>query len=369
MRLLPDDKDLGWTPYVWLIYLAFFVVGPVMNARTTTPAVWGVTALGLAIFLFLYFRGHWARGGELLAIIIGLTLLGALYFPFNPGAGCFFIYACSFAGGLPRTRHAFITIAVIEVITLAEALACHISPFNYIWPLVFNLVVGAVDVHFAERARANKKLRLAQEEVEHLAKVAERERIARDLHDILGHTLSVIILKSELASKLADRDVERARSEIRDVERISRDALAQVRAAVRGYRAGSVQGEIDSARQTLATAGVSLDVEQQRLTLPAGHEAVLSLALREAVTNIVRHAKAHRCTIRLIAPCTMTIEDDGRGGNAPFGYGLSGMRERVESLGGTVERDGAGGTKLTISLPFPPEQGGMLSAAGGERSA
>src|SRR5207253_2493665 len=128
---------------------------------------------------------------------------------------------------------------------------------------------------FAERSRANRKLRLAQEEVEHLAKVAERERIARDLHDLLGHTLSVIILKSELASKLADRDADRARAEIRDVERISRDALAQVRAAVRGYRAGSLQGETDAARATLATAGVVVECELATLTIPPAYEAVL----------------------------------------------------------------------------------------------
>jgi two-component system sensor histidine kinase DesK len=161
----------------------------------------------------------------------------------------------------------------------------------------------------------------------------------------------VIILKSELASKLADRDAERSRAEIRDVERISREALAQVRAAVRGYRAGSLQGEVDSARATLATAGVTVECELAPLTLPPQQEAVLALALREAVTNIVRHAEARRCRITLAAPCTLTIEDDGRGGNAPFGQGLLGMRERVESLGGTLTRDGARGTKLTIALP------------------
>jgi two-component system sensor histidine kinase DesK len=364
MRLLPDNEDVGWTPYAWLIYLAFFFLGPIVNPRTT-GATWAATALGTAIFLVLYFRGHWARGRELVAIVVALALLGAVYYPFNPGGGCFFIYACSFAGELPKPRRAICAIAMIELLTIVESIAFHVHPANAVWPLVFNLIVGGVNMHFAERGRAHKRLRLAQDEVEHLAKVAERERIARDLHDVLGHTLSVIILKSELASKLAERDVDRARAEIRDVERISREALAQVRAAIRGYRAGSLQGEADSARATLATAGVAVECELATLTVPPAYEAVLALALREAVTNIVRHADAHRCTIRLAAPCTLTIEDDGRGGNAAFGQGLSGMRERVESLGGTLVRDGARGTTLTIALPCetPPH------ASVAERSA
>src|SRR5438105_13442886 len=126
--------------------------------------------------------------------------------------------------------------------------------FGWLWPVIFTVLIGAANVHQQQRSAANARLRLAHDEIEHLAKVAERERIARDLHDLLGHTLSLIILKSELASKLADRDIERARNEIRDVERISREALTQVRAAVRGYREGGLRRELDSAREALDTA-------------------------------------------------------------------------------------------------------------------
>jgi two-component system sensor histidine kinase DesK len=351
MQLLPNDKDLGWTPFAWLIYLSFFLIGPLADPHPTVGK-WAITLAGIVVFLALYFRGYWARGTELVLIIAAITLLGAIYFPFNPGAGCFFIYACAFAGRLKTVRAAIEAIVIIELLTIIEVLVFHISPFNAVWPLVFNVIVGGVDIHFAERKRANKKLSLAQEEVEHLAKLAERERIARDLHDLLGHTLSLIILKSELASKLAERDALRARDEIRDVERISRDALAQVRAAVLGYRSGGLQAELAEARKALATASVELESEIAKLSLPAGYEAVLALALREAVTNVIRHADALRCTIRFSEPCTLTIEDDGRGGNAPFGNGLTGMRERVEVLGGSFSRQGGRGTKLTITLPM-----------------
>src|SRR5258707_6088578 len=243
MRLLPKDKDIGWTPLAWLIYLAFFFQGPLIDPHPTVGE-WAITIIGFVVFLLLYFRGYWARGKEFVLIISAITLLGALYFPFNPGAGCFFIYACAFSGRLKTVRSAIQAILLIETLTIIETLVFHVSPYAAVWPLVFNLIVGAVDIHFTERRRANKKLTLAQEEVEHLAKLAERERIARDLHDLLGHTLSLIILKSELASKLAERDALRARDEIRDVERISRDALAQVRAAVLGYRSGGLQAEL-----------------------------------------------------------------------------------------------------------------------------
>ena len=209
---------------------------------------------------------------------------------------------------------------------------------------------------------------MAQEEIEHLAKVAERERIARDLHDVLGHTLSLIILKSELASKLADRDPQRARDEIRDVERISREALSEVRQAVRGYRAG-LQQELDGATAMLRAAAIELTTEFEPLPLAPGQEAILALALREAVTNVVRHSEASHCTIALRRAgddIRLIVSDDGRGGGREDGVGISGMRERISALGGSVARDGSRGTTLTVTLPLAS---GLQSVSAIERSA
>ena len=122
-----------------------------------------------------------------------------------------------------------------------------------------------------------------------------------------------------------------------------------------GYRSGGLHAEIEHARNALATAGVFFDAVAEPLAVPPSHEAVLCLALREAVTNIVRHAGARSSRMTLAVTdgvCRMTISDDGRGGNAPFGSGLTGMRERVEVLGGTVMRDGRSGTSLTVTLPI-----------------
>src|SRR5208283_5405564 len=177
--------------------------------------------------------------------------------------------------------------------------ALHLSGWFLLFGGGLSLVVGASDIHFAQRNRTNRKLIRAQEEIEHLAKVAERERIARDLRDVLGHTLSVIILKSELAGKLMDRDPQRAGNEIREVEQISRQALSEVRDAIRGYRTRSLDAELAQAKSTLETAGVKTECQAAKITLPALHESVLTLAVREAVTNVVRHARAQTCSLRL----------------------------------------------------------------------
>jgi len=364
MPLLPKHKDLGWTPYFWTVYIAFFLAYPAMKGHTTALE-WALTLLGTAVFFVFYFIGYSSERGRVAAIVV-MTALAAIYYPFNPGAGSFFIYAGAFAGWQRSTRQAFWTIAGIEAIAIVESIAVHMPIFGWLWPVIFTVLIGAANVHQQQRSAANARLRLAHDEIEHLAKVAERERIARDLHDLLGHTLSLIILKSELASKLADRDIERARNEIRDVERISRDALAHVRNAVGGFRSRGLQAEIDSARETLSTANVALDVELEPIALQPAHEAVIALAIREGITNVVRHARATRCTIRLRTTngaMTLTISDDGRGGASTFGNGLIGMRERVESLGGTLERESEHGTTLTLTIPIATQ------AAAEERSA
>ncbi|MBL8947609.1 MAG: hypothetical protein JNK45_30840, partial [Myxococcales bacterium] len=195
------------------------------------------------------------------------------------------------------------------------------------------------------------------------ARIAERERIARDLHDLLGHSLSIIALKSELAERIAADDPDRAGRELRDVQQVARDALAEVRIAVRGYRVGSGAGlrqELDRARTALAAAGVelacSVDPELVGPALDAAREGALALALREAATNIVRHAKATRCDVAFFDDGRhygIVITDDGRGGDARPGHGLQGMRTRVEALGGRLTCSFTGGTTLRIAFIHP----------------
>ena len=356
MRLLPDDKDISWLPYAYLLYLSWFLVYPL--ASHASALQWLFTAIAVAVFLPLYFLSYWVDGRNLLLTCAAIALLGVIYTPSNPGASVFFIYASAAMAFFGSAVVSWIAIGVIVGAVGLETLLLHLRPEAWISAVVFSVFIGAMNIHVCQRKLANAKLNLAYDEIERLAKIAERERIARDLHDLLGHTLSLIVLKSELAGKLLDVDAARARQEIRDLEQVSRNALSEVRQAVRGYRSGNLSSEMARARATLETAGVVVQTESDPIELPAPQENVITLALREGVTNVIRHAKATRCHIRVRVvdgQCAMEIVDNGCGGASDEGNGLRGMRERAEALGGNVVREVRDGCRLAISLPITGE--------------
>jgi two-component system sensor histidine kinase DesK len=349
---LPPNPDIGWVPYVWLIYVFWFAVIPFID-HSPAWLTW-LTIAEAAISIPLYFKGYWLKGSERLWIVGVFFLLATAVAKWNAAGSVFIIYGTAFIGHGCDTRAAIKWLAFLLSATALESWIFGFPATYWVPSTIFGALVGAVTLNQAQRNRINRRLKIAQQEVERMAKIAERERIARDLHDLLGHTLSLIVLKSELASKLTDTDPERAAREIRDVERISRDALAQVRAAVRGYRSTGLMAEVDHARATLETAGVRFECEMEKISVPPAEESVLVLALREAVTNIVRHAAAQSCRVRFLrttAGYELQVADDGRGGLAQEGSGLTGMRERVEELGGSLRRDASAGTTLTIRIP------------------
>ncbi len=356
IRLSPLGKTQGWAQYIWLVYLVFFYIDPVLGHADWKK--WSITIGATVVFLALYLSLFLRERKKPLWHIAGMVLLGLAVAPVNAGAATFFIFASAFIPFcVPTERSAIAFMAGIVAAAAIEKQIFHLSGWFLFYAGGMSLAVGGSNIYFAQRNRALAKLRMASDEIEHLAKVAERERIARDLHDVLGHTLSVIILKSELAGKLIDRDPLRAGNEIREVEQISRQALSEVRDAIRGYRSQGLAAELAQAKSTLETAGVAVKYEAAvvKIALPALQEGVLSMAVREAVTNVVRHAQARTCTLRLEqqnGSCRLEIEDDGRGGFPGEGNGLRGMRERVEMLGGTLHRDSQSGTRLTITLPL-----------------
>lgn len=355
LRSVLQDRDHGWGPLLWVLYLGFFFVQPV--AEHVSRRQWIFDGVGAAIFLVLYWGIFLLERPRALVHVGGMMLLGVLYLPFNPGGCTFFIFAAAMIPFLVDTqKKAIAGLGVVAAIAAIEGLLLHVGLWELFWVAVFPVFIGAGNIFFAERNRMNRRLRKANEEIENLAKVAERERIARDLHDVLGHTLSVITLKSELAGKLVDRDPQRAGKEIREVEQISRQALSDVRDAIRGYRSLGLVAELAQAKTTLETAGLTVQCDAATtMKLPAVQESVLSLAVREAVTNVVRHAQARSCRMRLEqqnGSCRLEIQDDGRGSSNGEGNGLRGMRERVEMLGGTLDRSTEAGTTLTITLPL-----------------
>jgi two-component system sensor histidine kinase DesK len=209
----------------------------------------------------------------------------------------------------------------------------------------------------------NMQLAVAREE---MVRVEERNRFARDLHDILGHSLTVVAIKAELAGRLARAAPERAEAEIADVERIAREALADVRAAAAGYREVTLASELASARTALTAAGIQADLPAKVADIAPRREQVFGWAIREGVTNVVRHSGATCCSVRVAGP-EVEISDDGRGpagpaveagagpgpGGADGGHGLAGLRERAAAAGGSVSvgRSAAGGFALRIRVP------------------
>jgi two-component system, NarL family, sensor histidine kinase DesK len=357
MKIVTKKPEHGWAFYMPLAYFGFFWLQPIFEH--TSRKQWLLTVLGTVIFLALYLGVLWtARRPWQLAGLGALVVVGTLYSPFNNGASCFFIFAAALLPYIVETELSVLAlIAVIVAIVGLETWLLHLSGWFAFYAVGLSVVVGGTNIYFAQRTRMYYRLKTANDEIEHLAKVAERERIARDLHDVLGHTLSVIILKSELAGKLIDRDPQRAKAEIADVEKTSREALAEVRTTIRGYRGYSLEAELKQAQATLETAGVKVKSESAEVSLTPVQESVVALVVREAVTNVVRHAGARNCLLRLTpvnGTCRFEIQDDGRGGGNTEGNGLRGMRERIEALGGTLQRETNPGTRLTIEFPVDP---------------
>jgi two-component system sensor histidine kinase DesK len=346
-------RDLGWDTYAWLIYSVPFIV---TTLTAQAAAFYKVVAVLLFLaFLVLYFAGYFIRGPRILWIIAALDAIAIAGSSFNPSAASFFIYGSAFVGNGFSRRTAMRVLLVQVLIGGVASFALRLEWWFYMASVVISALIGAITIEARAKEAGDAKLRLAQQEIERLAKLAERERIARDMHDLLGHTLSVVVLKSELAQKLMSRDPARAQQEIAEIERISRQGLAEVREAITGYRSTGLAAEIEHVRETLTAAGIDTTIEARSIKLAPAQETALSLALREATTNVIRHADATKCHIKFYAQdgsALMEVQDDGKGDAAPFGNGLTGMRERIQALGGALQRDTAHGTRLMITLPL-----------------
>ncbi|KJV27200.1 sensor histidine kinase [Luteibacter yeojuensis] len=324
------------------------------------PAHWVlVTAITFPTFLVLYALAYTRPVAHAKWYATAMALVGYSAMSFNASGGaCYVIFACSFMGfqGSPRVCMAR-TLAVLAVFV---ALALTVMHWPWQVALVMTIVALAVstaNLLYRMNGQKDWELKLSHDEVRRLAATAERERIGRDLHDLLGHTLSLITLKLELSRRLMDRDTEAARREMEEAERVARHALAEVRSAVTGIRATGVAAELASARLLLGSSAVAFDYVSDIPALPTRMENELALVLREAVTNIHRHAKASvaEAKVQVVGnDLVLCIADNGRGGAATEGNGLCGMRERVRSLGGTVtlESEKGKGTRVIIRVPM-----------------
>ena len=215
IRLLPESSPLGWTPFAWLIYLSLFIVYGV--AASDSPLDWILHGSGLVVFLALYFHGFWVTGAALLRVAFAIVALGVLYSPINVGASAFFIYGAAFLGeAIPRPAIALRWLLLIVAVIAVEAWVVPLRPESWVPAIVFSLIIGGSNIHFGEVRRKDQALIKAHKAAERLATIAERERIARDLHDLLGHTLSVVVPQvGACRQALGDRTGARRRGDPR----------------------------------------------------------------------------------------------------------------------------------------------------------
>ncbi|MFE0171462.1 sensor histidine kinase [Streptomyces sp. NPDC059002] len=354
---------------VWLIFLS----SPIKDLADGhhTPVATALGSLGLAVFVGCYltlvfrYTTRILQWGAVIGSFVTLVLLAAvLSFCFGDHWLGLFVYVAVSAGAVLPVRYSLWVIPAVTLLMILVGLRD-----DGLGDLISNLGVITLLVGFAmsgvrELIRTTIQLRQARATVAQLAANEERLRLARDLHDLLGHSLSLITLKSELAGRMLPDHPDKAAQQVADIEQVSRQALVDVREAVSGYRRRTLAGELAGARTALAAAGVDAVVPLEvPAELPGEEgEAALAWALREAVTNVVRHSGARRCTVTFTARQTLAgpllelcVEDDGAGGSgAVAGNGLTGLTERVEAVGGVLETGPATrrGFRLAARVPL-----------------
>lgn len=372
--LVAISLQKGKSPWVDAIHLLWSVWVFVIPAFSRYTWSWvGLTLLTYPLFLLLYAKCCVASRRQSRYFALTLVAMAMLLLPWYSAALTYFVYGTIMLRSCRMALRSYISLLVVlNILLIAEVTLLHYMWQAVIWIPVTSIIVGLV-VH-AERLSEEKEaeLRLSHDEVRRLAALAERERIGRDLHDLLGHTLSLITLKLELSRKLFDRDAEAAKREMDEAERVARHALSEVRTAVSGIRATDLAAELAAARLMLESSVVSFECSALPPSLPLEVERGLALVLREAVTNIARHARANRASVtaEVVNQClNLRIEDDGRGGIDAHGNGLKGMHERVRALGGVLEvvSPVGKGTRLNISVPLRPRPRSWELGQGEER--
>ena len=373
--LLPSSRwrRFGWVfAAIWLVYLA----QPASTAWNQHDPVRRYLGLGTlaafaAVFVVTFALSrrradrHVSRTFAAAALVAEAALIGFGYYTIGGFASALLIYLAVMAVFLLPARGGWAVAAAAVVASVAVPAMRGWQPDG---SLAFQIFVSALAAFgVTQLIQRNMQLAAARNELTRLALADERNRFARDLHDILGHSLTVVAVKAELAGRLASLDPARAEAEIGDVERIARQALADVRAAAAGYHVVTLDGELASARTALAAAGIEGDLPDHDISgIPRLRQELFGWAVREGVTNVIRHSGATRCVIR-VSPDEVEISDDGAGpgqcprthpaqagepDGLPSGHGLSGLRERAAAAGATigVARSALGGFALRVRM-------------------
>ncbi|WP_083954013.1 sensor histidine kinase [Cytobacillus eiseniae] len=327
----------GWKVYVGYILLAVFLITyRQLYFMTKAFTKWLILQIGIVLFL---------------SVFININILFLGFFPAH------FI-------GYYEEKKQFLWALVLFALSLFTPLIIHFNYLNpgsllYFLPFILLMLFSPFGIRsMNSRMELERQLDEANARIEELVKREERLRIARDLHDTLGHTLSLITLKSQLAGKLLLRDVDRAKSEVEEIERTSRTALSQVRELVSDLRAITISEELLSSSAILEAASIAFHYQYDLKLdkIPGLTQNILSMCLREAVTNVVKHSQAENCYIAIVeksGEIMISIADDGKGldKKEQSGNGLKGIAERLELIDGHLQLMTDKGAKLVITVP------------------
>jgi two-component system sensor histidine kinase DesK len=363
----PRNRADAVRKLVWILPWLIFLGSPVQDLNSgdhstaATTAGWVALVSFTGVYLALVFRnmGRPFSGPTVGALVALLgTLAVVLCLTLGSAWIGLFVYVSVTCGATLPQRMAYWAVGANTLAMILVGL--HVGSDDWSLILVV-LLLGFAMMGVKQLVRTTVELRKARATVAQLAANEERLRLARDLHDLLGHSLSLITLKSELAGRMLPDHPDKAAQQVADIEQVSRQALVDVREAVTGYRRPRLSAELAGAQVALTAAGVTaeLPTEPDLTGVPEESESALAWALREAVTNVVRHSGATRCTIELLQRQTLdgpvlelSVEDNGSGGSGKGpatgpGNGLTGLTERLEKTGGTLE---AGRTKHGFRL-------------------
>ncbi|WP_119291259.1 sensor histidine kinase [Streptomyces sp. YIM 130001] len=357
--------------YLPFLLLCMGAVSNVLRSETPNPVVGGV---GLFVFntlyIFVVFRSFDPERRSHPLTIAALAAMGIVTFSLaitmHGGGWLMFIPLLSLAcGAVLRGRWLAGTLVLLAGAGATVA-GLRNGPLDAVTIGYGSLISGLVAAALLSLSETIVELRETRQALARSAVEKERLRFSRDLHDLLGHTLSVIVVKSEAARRLGPRDLDAAMDQVADIETVGRNALAEIREAVTGYREGSLGSELDRARDALGAAGIATVVRQSGPPLPSGIAALLGWVVRESVTNAVRHSGAERCEIEVSRTddrIRLVFTDDGRGPDPVTawedaatghpGSGLRGLAERLAAVGGTLESGAAPerGFRVTADVP------------------
>jgi two-component system, NarL family, sensor histidine kinase DesK len=351
----------GWRrfalPGVLLVYL-FFVFNAVATQAHGAGEVWGYALIVAFAVCYLVTLPQVEHEGSRRFWVM-YAVLFALFVAELPFAHAAAFIMCVYITMITVSRLGGRSVPIVIALSLAALLvpvaipSWHVSlsdAFDDVTPIAIP-VIAITSFAVARVHEGNRALAAAQVELARLAAENERSRIARDLHDLLGHSLTAITVKAGLARRLGESDPARALQEVGEIEALARRSLADVRAAVSNYHDVTLVGELATGRELLRAAGITADLPRAVDVIEPTHQELFGWVVREGLTNIVRHARASSCTVRL-SPSAVEIVDDGVGSASRPGNGLSGLRERVTAAGGIVDAGPlpSKGWRLRVSL-------------------